>query len=155
MRANPDFNPTKTVVWSTPQDFYETLNVEFGPFTCDVCALPENAKTENYFSPEQDGLKQEWVGRCWMNPPYGRGIAEWVKKAYEASLDGTLVVCLLPSRTGTRWFHDYCLPYGEVRYVKGRLKFGGCKDPAPFDCVVVIFHPKQDRRPYALEEAFV
>ncbi len=78
-----------------------------------------NAK--KYFTPEMDGLKQEWNGTCWMNPPYGRGIGKWVKKAYESSLTGSTVVCLLPARTDTRWWHDYCMK-GEIRLVKGRLK---------------------------------
>lgn len=143
MRVNPDFAPTKTVVWETPQDFWEGYDGEFH-FTLDVCALPENAKTAVYYTPEQDGLAQPWTGVCWMNPPYGRGIDRWVKKAYEASVAGAIVVCLLPSRTGTRWFQDYCLKYGEIRFVRGRLRFGNPEfgnEPAPFDCVVVIFRP--------------
>lgn len=144
MRDNPDFNPTKTVVWETPSDFYQPLDEEFG-FTCDVCALPENTKCPMYFTPNLDGLTQAWKGVCWMNPPYGRGIDKWVHKAYASSQEGTTVVCLLPSRTGTKWFQDYCLKYGEIRFVRGRLKFGNSEfskgDCAPFDCVVVIFRP--------------
>lgn len=142
MRVNPDFAETKTVIWSTPQDFWDELNVEFG-FTCDVCATPENAKCPLYFTEEQDGLKQTWTGVCWCNPPYGREIGKWIQKAYESSLAGTTVVCLVPSRTDTKWFQDYCLPYAEIRFVRGRLKFGGCKDAAPFPCAVIIFRPKE------------
>lgn len=141
MRTNPDFKKTKTTVWSTPQDFFDALNTEFD-FTCDVCALPENAKCTSYFTPSEDGLKQSWSGVCWCNPPYGRAIAAWIAKAYESSLAGTTVVCLVPSRTDTSWFQDYCLPNAEIRFLRGRLKFGGASDPAPFPCAVVIFRGK-------------
>ena len=85
------------------------------------------------------GLLEDWVGRCWMNPPYGRGIGKWVQKAYEESLKGTLVVCLLPSRTDTKWWHDYVMKAKEICFIKGRLKFGGAKNSAPFPSCVVIF----------------
>lgn len=130
----------KTDLWATPQRFFDELNKEFS-FELDVCALEDNAKCEKYFTPEIDGLKQEWNGTCWMNPPYGRGIGKWVKKAYESSLTGSTVVCLLPARTDTRWWHDYCMK-GEIRLVKGRLKFGESKDNAPFPNAVVIFGKK-------------
>lgn len=130
---------SKTDLWETPQPFFEALKEEF-PFTLDVCALPENAKCDDFFSPQQDGLKQEWKGVCWMNPPYGRGIGAWVKKAYESK---ATVVCLLPSRTDTRWWHDYCMR-GEIRFIKGRLKFGGAKNSAPFPSAVVIFRGNND-----------
>lgn len=105
----------------------------------DVCALQENAKCNKYFTPEQDGLKQDWIGTCWMNPPYGKTISKWVEKAYNEHIKhGSTVVCLLPSRTDTKWFHDYCMK-GEIRFIKGRLKFGGSKNSAPFPSVVVIF----------------
>jgi len=126
-----------TTEWSTPQDFFDKLNVEFG-FTTDVCATAENAKCKHYFSPEQDGLAQTWSGACWMNPPYGRQISAWVKKAWESSQAGAVVVCLLPARTDTAYWHDYCMK-GEIRFIRGRLKFGGCKNSAPFPSAVVIF----------------
>ncbi|KLT73269.1 adenine methyltransferase [Neisseria arctica] len=129
---------SKTDLWATPQDFFDNLNEEFG-FELDVCALPENAKCEKYFTPENDGLKQDWTGTCWMNPPYGREIGKWMKKAYESSLTGNAtVVCLVPARTDTKWFHDFAMK-GEVRFIKGRLKFGGSKNSAPFPSAVVIF----------------
>lgn len=130
---------SNTDLWSTPQEFFDRLNTVY-QFDTDVCALPENAKCKNFFTPEQDGLKQEWNGVCWMNPPYGREIGKWVRKAYESARDnGTTVVCLLPARTDTKWFHDYCIPNGEITFVKGRLKFGGAKSGAPFPSVVVVF----------------
>jgi phage N-6-adenine-methyltransferase len=130
-----------TDIWATPQTTFDELNAEFG-FELDVCALPNNAKCERYFTPEQDGLKQEWVGVCWMNPPYGRAIGEWVRKAYESAQAGATVVCLLPARTDTKWFHAYCRS-GEVRFVRGRLKFGGSKNSAPFPSMVVVFKPNR------------
>lgn len=114
---------SKTDLWATPQTFFDELNSEFG-FDTDVCALASNAKCAKFFTPEVNGLTQEWEGVCWMNPPYGRGIGMWLKKAYESSQKGATVVCLVPSRTDTRWWHDYCMK-GEVRFIKGRLKFGG------------------------------
>lgn len=126
---------SKTDMWSTPQDFFDILNAEFG-FTCDVCATKENAKCEYYFTPEQDGLNQEWTGVCWCNPPYGREIGKWVQKAAESKC---IVVMLLPARTDTRWFHDWIYERAEVRFLRGRLKFGGCQNAAPFPSMVVIF----------------
>lgn len=130
---------SETDLWSTPQDFYDRLNAEFG-FELDVCATPENAKCERYFTEREDGLLQCWTGVVWMNPPYGRRISEWVKKAYESAQEGSTVVCLVPARTDTAWWHDYCMK-GEIRFIRGRLKFGGAKWNAPFPCAVVIFRP--------------
>ena len=123
--------------WFTPQAFFDALNTQHR-FTLDVCASVENAKTPRYFTKAQDGLRQEWQGVCWMNPPYGREIGKWVKKAYEASLAGAKVVCLLPARTDTHWFHAYCRK-GEITFIRGRLKFGGAKNSAPFPSCVVVF----------------
>jgi phage N-6-adenine methyltransferase len=133
---------SKTDLWATPQVFFDELDNEFH-FETDVCALPENAKCKRYFTPQQDGLSQEWDGVCWMNPPYGRDISKWMKKAYESSLHGATVVCLVPSRTDTKWFHDFAMK-GEIRFVKGRLKFGGCKNSAPFPSAVVVFRGKKE-----------
>lgn len=130
-----------TDLWATPQDFFDKLNDEFA-FTLDVCATSENAKCCDYFTKDDDGLIQEWQGVCWMNPPYGRGIGAWLKKAYEASTTGATVVCLVPARTDTSWWHDYAMR-GEIRYVRGRLKFGGHKNSAPFPCAVVVFRQSQ------------
>jgi phage N-6-adenine-methyltransferase len=128
-----------TDLWFTPQSFFNKYN-EIYKFELDVCAIPENAKCEKYFTPEIDGLKQEWNGICWMNPPYGRTIKHWVKKAYESSVNGATVVCLLPARTDTSWWHDYCIK-GEIEFIRGRLKFGDSKNSAPFPSAVVIFTP--------------
>lgn len=140
MAINKGLFTSKTDQWETPQDFFDKLNTEFS-FELDVCALPNNHKCEKYFSPDDNGLEQEWTGTCWMNPPYGKNIAQWVKKAYEEGQKGSTVVCLLPGRVDTRWFHDYCMK-GEIRIVKGRLKFGGSEWNAPFPNIVVIFGPR-------------
>ena len=146
MAINEGMFTSSTDLWETPQDFFNQLNQEFG-FQLDVCALPENAKCERYFSPDEDGLQQEWTGICWMNPPYGRQIGKWIKKAYESSLNGATVVCLIPARTDTRWWHDYCMK-GEIRLIKGRLKFGGSESGAPFPNALVIFRKVGSQHSY-------
>ena len=128
-----------TAEWETPQATFDALNDEFH-FTLDVCATPENAKCPHFFTAEDDGLSQTWTGICWMNPPYGRGIGLWVAKAYRESLAGATVVCLVPSRTDTRWWHNFVMK-GEIRFVKGRLKFGGHHWNAPFPSAIVVFRP--------------
>lgn len=130
--------------WSTPQDFFDKLNDEFH-FTLDVCADETNHKCEHYYTKEIDGLSRPWIGTVWCNPPYGRKISEWVRRAYISSHIGSAtVVMLLPARTDTRWFHDYIYNKSniEIRFIKGRLKFGGCKNSAPFPSMVVIFRSK-------------
>ena len=130
---------SNTDQWETPQELFNQLDQEFN-FNLDVCALPENAKCENYYSPEIDGLSQQWLGSCWMNPPYGRQIGKWVKKAYDEHLiHGSRIVCLLPARTDTKWFHDYILGKAEIRFIKGRLKFGSSKGSAPFPSMIVVY----------------
>lgn len=126
---------TATDLWETPQDFFDALNEEFR-FETDVCAIPENAKCEKYFTPEQDGLKQDWTGVCWCNPPYGRQIGKWVEKAAKSN---ATVVMLVPARTDTAWFHDWILPFAEIRFVRGRLRFGGAENNAPFPSMVCVF----------------
>ena len=137
---------SETDMWATPQDFFDKTSEEFN-FELDVCAVEGNAKCEKYFSPEQDGLIQKWSGVCWMNPPYGREIGKWVKKASESVRDepDTTIVCLLPARTDTKWFHEYIYGKTEIRLLKGRLKFGGSKNSAPFPSMVVIFRSKDDK----------
>lgn len=131
---------SKEEKWATPQDFFDKLNDEFH-FTLDAAASPDNAKCANYFTEEQDGLAQSWEGHTvWCNPPYCRKTGLWVKKAYEEhQRTGCTVVMLLPSRTDVRWFHDYILGKAEIRFIKGRLKFGENKNSAPFPSIVVIY----------------
>lgn len=128
-------------VWATPQAFFDKLNEEFH-FTLDPCANSENHKCDRFFTVQEDGLKQDWGGETvFCNPPYGRNVTgTWVKKAYEESLKpNTVVVCLLPSRTDTQWFHNFILGKAEMRFVQGRLKFGGSRDSAPFPSLVAIY----------------
>ena len=136
---------SKEEVWGTPQDFFNELNEEFH-FNLDPCALPFNAKCEKYFTPEDDGLKQDWSGyRVFCNPPYGRKIKYWVEKCYnESKKDNTLVVMLIPARTDTSYFHEFIYHKAkDIRFVKGRLKFKKLDEekssPAPFPSMVVVF----------------
>ena len=129
---------SKSNEWATPQDFFDKLNAEFH-FTLDVAATQENAKCEKYFTVETDGLNQSWIGQtCWMNPPYGREIGKWIEKAYKESIKGVTVVCLIPARTDTTYWHEFVMK-GEIRFIKGRLKFGSSKLNAPFPSAIVIF----------------
>jgi phage N-6-adenine-methyltransferase len=127
-----------TDLWATPQAFFDRCNERFGPFDLDVCATDENAKCARYFTAEDDGLSLPWNGKCWMNPPYGREIGRWMKKAYESSLAGATVVCLVPARTDTAWWHDFATK-GRIEFIRGRLKFGGSPNSAPFPSALVIF----------------
>jgi phage N-6-adenine-methyltransferase len=128
---------SKTDLWETPSHIFEAVSEAYHP-TLDVCAVPENAKCGRYFTPEQDGLSQEWTGVCWMNPPYGRLIGKWIKKAYEEAEKGATVICLVPARTDTAWWHDYVMR-GKITFLRGRLKFGGAKNGAPFPSALVVF----------------
>ena len=133
---------SESMIWGTPQDFFDKLNDEFN-FDLDPCAVKETAKCKKYFTPEIDGLQQSWDGfRVFCNPPYGSEIKHWIKKASEAR--GGVVVMLIPARTDTRYFHDYIYQKKnvEVRFIKGRLKFVGNQESsgsAPFPSMVVIF----------------
>jgi phage N-6-adenine-methyltransferase len=132
---------SKTCEWATPQSFFNKLTEVFN-FEIDLCASKQNAKCNKFYTEEDNGLAQDWLGICWMNPPYGSDIGAWVKKAYEsAKQNNATVVCLLPARTDTKWWHNYCKD-AELYFVKGRLKFGGSKNAAPFPSAVVIFRPK-------------
>ncbi len=112
--------------WSTPREIVTAFEHEFGRFDLDVCAKPETAKAEMYFTRETDGLLHPWFGRAWMNPPFSDP-TPWLQKAIEETESGRcdLVVALLPAATDTRWFHDYVLGKAEVRFRRGRIKFIG------------------------------
>ncbi len=123
--------------YATPWNLFNKLNDEFN-FTLDVCADEQNCKVSNFFSEEDDALSQDWVGVCWMNPPY-KNVKKWIIKAYEESIKhNSIVVCLVPARTNTKWWHDYCMK-GEIRFIKGRPKFEGCKYGLPQPLAIVIF----------------
>ena len=124
--------------WETPQALFDELDRIFGGFTLDPCATAENAKCARFFTREDDGLSQAWSGKVFMNPPYGREIGQWVRKAWQESQNGTLVVCLLPARVDTRWWHEYAKK-GHVYFLQGRLKFGASLNSAPFPSAIVTF----------------
>ena len=126
---------SKTDLWETPQELFDHLN-SIHHFDLDVCATPENAKCKEFFTREQNGLEQKWWGNCWCNPPYGREIGKWIQKAV---MSDAKVVMLLPARTDTKWFHDYCKPFGTIEFIRGRLKFGNAKEGAPFPSMIVTF----------------
>jgi phage N-6-adenine-methyltransferase len=127
---------SKSIEWETPLELFKELDNEFH-FTLDVCATNNNKKCKKYYDSSVDGLKQDWKGVCWMNPPYGRVIGEWMRKAYLSAKNGATVVCLIPSRTDTAWWHDYAMR-GNIRFIRGRVKFSG-KNSAPFPSAIVIF----------------
>lgn len=124
--------------WPTDPKVYARLDDEFG-FTLDPCASHDNHKAPRYFTRDDNGLTQPWAGRVFMNPPYGRAIGAWMRKAWEASqTTAELVVCLVPARTDTRWWHEWAVR-GEIRFLRGRLRFGDLSSPAPFPSAVVVF----------------
>jgi phage N-6-adenine-methyltransferase len=137
---------TKTIfssednTWETPIEFFNELNREFN-FTLDPCCETSTAKCSKYYTKEDDGLSKNWQGETvFCNPPYGREIYDWVEKcSVEGNKPNTTVVMLIPSRTDTRWFHEFIHGKAEIRFIKGRLKFGNSKNSAPFPSMVVIF----------------
>lgn len=139
MSLNSGLFSSATDDWATPQEVYDALNDEFGPFDLDPCASSENAKCEQFYA-GVEGLMRPWEGRVFCNPPYGRGIGAWVQRCYEASLNGcTVVVGLLPSRTDTKWWHEWVMEASEIRFIRGRLRFGGAKQGAPFPSAIVVW----------------
>lgn len=126
--------------WATPQATFDALDREFG-FTLDPCSTPENAKCPRFFTLGIDGLTQDWSGEIvFMNPPYS-AVRAWMRKAYQSAQRGATVVCLIPSRTDTVWWHRYAMK-GEIRFVRGRLKFGDSPNSAPFPSAVIVFRPQ-------------
>lgn len=122
-------------VIETPDDVFAELDREFH-FTVDVCALPDNAKCARYYTPDDDGLAQDWSGdTCWCNPPYS-DIEAWLRKAHES---GTTVVCLLPVRSDVAWWHTYAMKASEIRFIRGRVRFKGSRYNAPFPSCLVVF----------------
>lgn len=133
---------SRTEEWETPDYVFAPLDKEFA-FQVDVCATSDNTKCENFFDKSIDGLKEERSPlRCWMNPPYGKSISRWMRKACDESERGALVVCLIPSRTDTRWWHDWVMKASEIRFISGRLNFGNQKQSAPFPSCIVIYYPE-------------
>ena len=133
------FTSSEKQDWETPKYFFDKVNEEFN-FTLDVCCLKETAKCDKYFTPEENGLIQDWSKDvCWMNPPYGKYQKEWIKKALYESEKGSKVVCLIPARPDTKMWHELIFPNAEVRFIKGRIKFVGASSGALFPSALVIF----------------
>ena len=136
MTVNIGLMTSNTDEWATPQDLFDQLDEEYH-FTLDPCCTEENKKCRRYFTKKDNGLLQDWGGQVvFCNPPYGKEIGKWVKKASE---ENALTVLLLPARTDTKWFHDYIYNKADIVFLKGRLKFGNAKNSAPFPSMVVVF----------------
>lgn len=131
---------SKSNEWSTPHNFFDKLNEEFH-FTLDPCCTKENAKCDKFYTIKENGLEQDWQNEIvFVNPPYGKDQKLWIKKSYEESLkENTIVVMLIPARTDTIAFHEYIYNKAEIRFIKGRLKFGGSNNSAPFPSMIVIY----------------
>ena len=132
---------SKSNDWTTPQGFFDALDNRFGPFTLDAAASIDNYKVNKYLTNSDDSLTQDWSGnKVFLNPPYGRALKDWVRKAYEeGQKDNTTVVMLIPARTDTQYWHDYVMKADEILLVKGRLKFGDGSNAAPFPSAVIVF----------------
>jgi phage N-6-adenine-methyltransferase len=135
--------------WETPKRLFDQINDSYGPFTLDVCASQSNTKCEAFIDEETDGLSVSWgKNRCWMNPPYGRGIGDWIAKAFRESQESATVVCLVPARTDTAWWQNWTVR-GEITYLRGRVAFELGGKPmtnkkgqvvrAPFPSAIVVF----------------
>lgn len=141
--------------WDTPDSVFLPLDAEFH-FTLDLAASEKNARCDRYFSKEIDGLQQAWHGTCWLNPPFGdksSKMVDWIKKAWhDTQHDPDLtVVMLIPARTNTKWFHDYCMKAAEVRFIKGRPKFGDASHGLPQPLVIIVFK-KSDKTVFKTQE---
>lgn len=142
--------------WETPINLFQKLNSEF-LFNFDLAASNSNFKCKNYFSINDNSLKQDWNGICWLNPPYGdkkSKLSDWCKKAYLESVrnDKLIVVMLIPARTNTKWFHDYCMKASELRFICGRPKFGGADHGLPQPLVIVVF---QKNKPLKVSSYYI
>lgn len=128
--------------WATKKKFFDKVNAEFH-FDLDVCAFPETAKCERYYTPDDDGLEQEWKGTVWMNPPYGcENLDKWLKKAQNSATRGATVVALVPTRTNPPWWHDWVMKAHEIRFIVKKLAFDGPQDGVPFTGhALVVFRP--------------
>lgn len=143
--VNAGLYSSATDEWATPQQLFDELDREFH-FTLDPCASAENHKCAKWYSKSDDGLSKSWAGETvFCNPPYGTKIPKWVAKCAAENERGVVCVMLLPARTDTRWFHDYIYNKAEVRFIKGRVRFGGAKWNAPFPSMIVVFGREKSR----------
>lgn len=136
--------------WNTPKSLFDKLNSEFN-FQWDLAASKENALCSNFYTKEDDGLKQVWNGICWLNPPYGdksSKMVDWIKKAYEDSQKNPnlTVVMLIPARTNTKWFHKYCMKSAELKFICGRPKFGDATHGLPQPLILVVFKQSSETK---------
>lgn len=136
-----------SIVWETPPEVFNPINKELN-FTLDVCAIAQNTKCERYFTPILDGLKQSWKDEiCWCNPPYGNDVKKWCKKAIQESYNGATTVLLIPCKTNTNWWHDLVIPFAEIRFLRGRVKFiqdgKQFSQALPWPLAYVIYHAKK------------
>jgi len=142
MAINDSLFTCKSTDWGTPPDFFAMLEGIFGPFTLDPAANKHNAKCPIYYTEKDNGLTKDWKGRVFLNPPYGMETGDWMNKAYHEAVvhrNAEMVVCLVAARTDTQWWHAYCMQADELYFVKGRLKFSGSQNSAPFPNAVVVF----------------
>ena len=140
---------SRSIEWETPQYLFDELNKEFH-FTLDPCCTHENAKCEKHYTKEDDGLSKDWTGeRVYCNPPYGKEVKPWVQKCLDHSLRGGLAVMLIPARTDTKVFHDYIYHKAEIRFIRGRLKYGrngNFQESSPFPSMIVIYRPQKSEK---------
>ena len=140
---SPALYSSATDEWPTPRAFFARLDRRYH-FTLDPCATPENATCPTYFTKEDDGLKQDWgAHRVFCNPPYGRTVGPWARKCVEASQRGALVVLLVPARTDTKWFHDWVQGKAQIKFMRGRLRFGEADSCAPFPSMLATYSPNR------------
>lgn len=146
---------SKSDEYSTPSDFYNHLDNLF-EFVFDLACSKENCKTADGFTKEENALDQDWfqitedcikegkTGWLWLNPPYSM-CREFADKCYSEMLLGAKIIMLVPSRTDTKWFHDFIYKKEgiEIEFIKGRLKFGDSKNSAPFPSMLIKFERKQ------------
>ena len=143
-RINDSWYTSESQEWGTPQELFDKLDSEFR-FTLDPCSTDQNAKCKKHYTIEQDGLTQDWTGETvFCNPPYGRGVEKWIQKCADVANRGSVAVMLIPARTDTKAFHEYIYGKAEIRFLKGRLKYGDGKGNAPFPSMIVIFRGKRD-----------
>ena len=140
MNMTKGLTSTGNIVAETPKYLFDRISSIFN-FSLDACALPENAKCESYYTPKDDGLSKPWRGGVWCNPPYGREISSWVRKAYEESQKeyNSFVLMLLPARTDTKWWWEYVQGKATLFFIKGRVKFGDHNVGAPFPSVLALY----------------
>jgi len=150
--VNSGMFTSETNEWPTPGELFAALDAEFG-FDLDPCATAENAKCARFYTEADDGLTQPWDGTVFMNPPYGRQIGDWMRKAADEAERGATVVCLIPSRTDTAYWHETAMRASELRFIRGRLHFANARHAdrvadgratahnAPFPSVIVVFRP--------------